>query len=477
MTSQSKFTQTLPATQWPNRLNAPPVKRPRPSFPNRNIVREAISAPQAVVEEQPAGAQKAAFVLLCIYIVSNLANDWTLRLFGARAFLSLIAGVILPIACLVGGSGFRGLKSPIGRYWMMFLAWTVIAIPFSTWLGGTFAVVQEFLTKNAPLFFYITASALNIDQCRKLFYVNIFGGFAVIVSCGLFGDGSSGRLMIPGSIFFDNSNDLALQLLISAAFIAFLLLSGGKAGKVLGGILFCAALLYAFKTASRANFLSLGVCFIATLVIFRHRIRLLLLFAVLAVIAIAVIPGEQWTRMVYVVLDTSASQAASLNDGTELNGDLESQLERTDRLKRSIAETLTHPVFGLGAGQFGNVVWAEMKAKGLHDPSLGTHNTYTQVSSELGIPALILYLMVLVGCLNQNRRLYKQAAQQPELKDIASMALCLYMALMAYSCSTFFHHVAYSRQLPTLAGMTIALSMAAARHMSPVPGRRAGVHA
>jgi hypothetical protein len=404
--------------------------------------------------------QKCAFVLLCIYIVSNLANDWALRLLGQRAFLSLITGVTLPLVCFAAGTAFRGLRHPLGRCWLAFLVWAVVSAPFSSWPGGTVAILFEFLTKNAPLFFYATAAVLTISQCRKLFYVSAFGGLAVILACVFFGDARTGRLMIPGSIFFDNSNDLALQLLISAAFMAFLLFSGNKVTKATGLALFSVALLYVFKTASRANFLSLGVCFAAALLLSKHRGKLLTTGAVIAILAAAFVPSKQWTRMVYIVLDPESDQPARLGANPEINGDLESQLGRMDMFKRSLVETMMHPVFGVGAGQFGTVIWSEAKKQGERVPSLGTHNTYTQVSSELGIPALILYLLVLGGSLNLNRRLYRAASHRPEARDVAAMAFCLFLATTAYSFSTFFHHVAYSRQLPTLAGMTMALWMA-----------------
>jgi O-antigen ligase len=107
------------------------------------------------------------------------------------------------------------------------------------------------------------------------------------------------------------------------------------------------------------------------------------------------------------------------------------------------------------------VVWADAKQAGQRFPSLGTHNTYLQVASEMGIPALICYLGTLFGVLSMNLRLYRRAAEDPRMYDAANMALCLFLALVAYSFSTLFHHVAYSRQLPTLAGMSIALWAAA----------------
>jgi O-antigen ligase len=464
-----KFTPTAfansPPQPAPSAEIGPPLRageKPRQFYGGRPI-----SEPPIHAEQEPSGVQKAIFFLLCVYLASNLANDWAMRIFGSKAFLSLITGVLLPIACLLGGVAFRGLALPTGRFWLAFLVWTILSLPFSTWRGGSFAMTQEFLTKNAPIYFYITASVVNIALCRKLFYVTIFGGFLVVCACFFFGDASSGRLLIPNSLFFDNANDLALQLLISAMLTSFLILSGGKFGKLVGAVLLGAALLFTFRTASRANFLSLCVCATAAFILYRNRARMLLLGAVMAILAAVVIPPEQWTRMVFIVVNPTGDGTV---DGKE-NGDLQSQLERTDLFKRSLVETMTHPIFGLGAGQFGTVLWAEAKAKGQHNSGLGTHNTYTQVSSELGVPALVLYLVVLVGCLKMNRSLYRQSSAYPELKDVSNMAFCLFLALLAYSCSTFFHHVAFSRQLPTLAGMSAALWMAGTRKIQEIQAR------
>jgi O-antigen ligase len=435
--------------------------------------RQPAAAVASFDEFQPNGIQKLAFALLCIYILSNLANDWSQRLFGQRAFLSLIAGVALPLSCIASGTVLRGAGYPIGKWWLAFLAWAVMAIPFSNWRGGTFAVTLEFLTKNAPLLFYVSAAAMTLSQCRKLFVANAFGGLTVILACVFFGDASSGRLMIPGSIFFDNANDLALQLLISSTFMAFLVLSGTKAVKVAGFLMFSLALLYVFKTASRANFLSMAVCFIAAFVLSRNKVRLLSVAVVIALVAAAVVPSAQWARMVYIVFNPAARTQASLSNAeAEINGDLESQMERTDLFKRSLTLTFTHPFFGVGAGQFGDVNWGEAKARGERVASLGTHNTYTQVSSEMGIPALIFFVAVLVGSIRLNLRLYRLTFRypEPEMQQVANMAFCLLLGVLAYAVSAFFQHMAYSRQLPTLAGMSVALWAAGSQKLSQLEG-------
>lgn len=416
-------------------------------------------AAAAKIEPKPALFQRIAFVLLCVYLVSNLANDWSQRFFGERAFLSLISGVALPIVCLLGGTILMGLRSNTGRLWTLFLLWTVITIPMSSWRGGSVAELQQFATKNYPIFFYCAATLLTLSQVRTLFYVMCGGGAAVLLSCVFFGDmGIENRLKIPGSIFFDNPNDLALQLLISSGFFLFLMLSRKWALKAMGGIMVIMAFVYVLQTGSRANFISLVISLAVGLILVKRKVILVGAVALVGLLAAATLSADQWSRLFYIVLfDDSPVQA---NDG-----DYQSQLQRTELLKYSVRYTLENPLFGVGLGQFPDQVWSRAKAVGKRVPSMGTHNSYTQVSSELGIPALLLYTGTLFTALQIVYRLYKKTTGVAAMSEVNAMALCLLLTLVVYAVSTMFHHVAYSRHLPTLAGMAVALSYTASRRM------------
>jgi O-antigen ligase len=94
-------------------------------------------------------------------------------------------------------------------------------------------------------------------------------------------------------------------------------------------------------------------------------------------------------------------------------------------------------------------------------PWLGTHNTYTQISSECGIPALLFYLAVIGLCLRSNFRIYLRTRDRPAAHQLAGMSRCLLAGMLVYAVSAFFFHMAYSAYLPTLAGFTAALQLAA----------------
>ncbi len=92
-------------------------------------------------------------------------------------------------------------------------------------------------------------------------------------------------------------------------------------------------------------------------------------------------------------------------------------------------------------------------------PWLGTHNTYTQISSECGIPAVIFYAAVIGLCLASNLRLYRRTRDRPSDCELAGLSHCLLAGTLVFAVSAFFFHMAYSAYLPTLAGFSVALSL------------------
>jgi O-antigen ligase len=125
-----------------------------------------------------------------------------------------------------------------------------------------------------------------------------------------------------------------------------------------------------------------------------------------------------------------------------------------------------------------------------YSSSLGTHNTYTQVSSECGLVPFFCFISVLVISFRRMRRLSKEGRGRPELQEASAMAHAIFLALAGYSGSVLFHHVAYSGYLTQITALATALFAAAepmlARQSAPepaqpspvpIPGRRPWVRA
>jgi len=408
----------------------------------------------------PSIVASVGFFLYCTYVLSGFANDWAMRLLGNKAYISTIVVVLLPVAWLLSGNALRGLQRPVGRWWAAFLLFLLISAPFSVWKGGSAALLWNYIPRNYLAFFYICAFATSLRRCRVLMYVNVAGAVVLLLTCMKFGAAGSaegGRFAIPESLFYANANELALALLLGVTSFLFLVYQTGMKKRILGlaGILF--SVMYALKTASRGCMLAAIAMFLLIFLSSRNKLATAI-FALPAIgLSLLLLPSATVHRLLLFGFDSSELQAQSESDVAAIG----SQIERQELFKKSLYYTATHPLLGVGPNQFAVAVAGDSAKQGVHSAWLGTHNTYTQVSSECGIPAFICYCAVLVLSFRSNWRLYRQSRDNPGLKDVANLSFCLLVGVLVYAVSTFFFHIAYSGGLPQLAGFTLALQLVA----------------
>ena len=375
-----------------------------------------------------------AFALYSIYVLSGFANDWALHLFGVKAYLSTITLFLLPLLWLFSGQAWRGLRSSAGLCWAGFLLWMLIATPFSVWQGGSAAMLANYVPRAYCEFFYTASFVTSLRQCRRWMYLQIASGAALLVDCWALGTATNARFRVPGSLFYGNSNDLALALLLAITSFLFLLQSRSKVARF-GGVLgiFC-AVFYAFRTGSRGGVIS-GCALLLFLVCFSRAKWKFAVFGA-ATLGIAFASGT-----------SSALHRLSQEDDSSVA----SQEQRRALLATSLRYTFEHPLFGVGPDQFAAAVSRDDPSK----PWLGTHNTYTQISSECGIPALIFYVGAIVICLRSNLQLYRRTRDP----HIAAVSQCLLAGTLVFAVSAFFFHMAYSAYLPELAGFSVSLRL------------------
>jgi O-antigen ligase len=223
----------------------------------------------------------------------------------------------------------------------------------------------------------------------------------------------------------------------------------------LAGILF--SVMYALKTASRGCMLAAVALFLLIFLCSRKRLATALFALPVIGLSLLILPSATVHRLLLFGIDTSELQAQSESDVAAIG----SQAQRQELFKKSLYYTVTHPLLGVGPDQFAVAMSGDAAKEGTRSPWLGTHNSYTQVSSECGIPALICYCAVLVLSFRSNWRLYRQSRDNPGLKEVGNLSFCLLAGILVYAVSTFFFHIAYSSGLPTLAGFSLALRLAA----------------
>ena len=427
-------------------------------------------APPALQRVQAAGPGLGVW-MLAVYIVSGYATDIMLHLAGAKPYLSTVTGVAVALLYLASGRAFRAWQTTQGKLWLFLTIWLVIDIPFSHWPGGSYELLSSYLPKIHVILLFMCALAIRIEDCRVLIYAIVTGSFALLFESFAYGAADdSGRFCIPDSIVFSNPNDLGLQLVFCVGFFVYLMLNKGWISRFFGIAGFTAGFYYMLKTGSRGSLVACGAMALFCVLFTKYRFKVVLLALPLSMIVVSM-PGDTLHRLTLILLNPTEGTGATAQD----EASIESQMERQELLRASIHYMFTHPVFGVGPGQFSDFRYADMKQSGKHVASLGTHNSYTQIGAECGIPAFLCFAGVVLVSIRSNYRLYKQSERDPELQSVNQMAFCMTLVAIGYGVNAVFHHNAYSAFAPTLGGLSSILYLAAtpiiqARQQQNLPG-------
>lgn len=380
------------------------------------------------------------------------ANDWMLHLVGAKAYLYYLGYPVALGAFLFCGTALRGLQDIVGKLWLLFSAWLILDIPFSVWRGGSLDLLKSYLVRDVLFFFVICALAINLRFVRFLLHAAIFGAFMVLGTCIFFGAEVDNRFVIPNSSFFSSANDLAIELVVNIGLFSFLMTKKSFGLKILGLVAIVLSSFYLLRTGSRGGFVAGLLLLLIFFIGSKNKVNAVLPLLPLIVI-VPLIKHETLMRLVMIY--AKPEQAKLLSESDE--GIVASQMSRQYLLRRSVEVTLTHPLFGVGPGQFIEATSGADRKKGKHSAALGTHNSYTQISSECGLIPFVCFVGALAIPLRRMRRLYKHPPPLPELREVPNMAYAIFLSLTGYCGAMFFHHVAYSGYLPQFSALAVGL--------------------
>jgi putative inorganic carbon (HCO3(-)) transporter len=324
---------------------------------------------------------------------------------------------------------------------LLFVVTALLSIPLAlnrgeAWdeFNGTFI--------RAVLMFVVMVNAVRTERrLRALLWL------ALAISCFLavsaISDYRAGRLAdqgarVAGAVggMFGNPNDLALHLVTMVPVaVALCFAKRNPLSKIAYAI--CAALLVAgiVVTFSRGGFLGLigagGV--LAWKLGRRHKLAVGVCAIVAAIGFVVLAPGEY---------------AARLGTITSVSSDITgSSSQRQALLIRSLQVTARHPLFGVGMGNFHTV--------SIHE--LVSHNAFTQVSAEMGLAALAIYVWFIVAPLRRLREIERDTFAARRASRFYYLAVGLQAALVGYVVSSFFASVAYNFYVYYLVGYAVAL--------------------
>jgi O-antigen ligase len=149
-----------------------------------------------------------------------------------------------------------------------------------------------------------------------------------------------------------------------------------------------------------------------------------------------------------------------------------SAAERRELLKDGIWTTITHPIWGIGPGQFGQYRWSSLSLPGIRKSWYKTHNTYVELSANSGLPGVGLYMYFMYCIYRIISRIRKAAAASPtapQAKLTLQMALSLEMAFIFFAVTAMFMTVEAHPYIFILGAFALAMERLVASIPVAVP--------
>jgi O-antigen ligase len=137
--------------------------------------------------------------------------------------------------------------------------------------------------------------------------------------------------------------------------------------------------------------------------------------------------------------------------------------------EESIRLMFEHPLLGVGPGIFSAALAGEQKKQGEFQTWHEAHNSFSQIGSEAGIPAVIICFAILFYCFKRTIAIYYRSRRDPKRIATTRMAAALFMALVVFTVCAAFGNYAYSFHLPLLAGLVQAFDIAVRKNAQAVP--------
>jgi len=187
-----------------------------------------------------------------------------------------------------------------------------------------------------------------------------------------------------------------------------------------------------------------------------RRVTLLMTAGILGIISLGVIlVTPKYLTRIEVIFVNVPVEHNTLESRAE--GSFEA---RTQLLKESLWLMLRHPLFGVGPGNF-PVVTQEWRV---------AHNTYTEFGAEGGLPAVFLFLLLIVMSLRKIRAVQKLPGYERN-EDIRLWTSALWAAMAAYLAGAAFASTEYNLFPYFMVGYICVLYEIAARPDGPSDGR------
>lgn len=351
------------------------------------------------------------------------------------ALITAIATLVFYIPTQLGLENRITIRSREVYLVLLLLLFCLISIPFATDRLRAWNGVVEFL--KVVIIFVVLVNVVRTEKQLKALLLLVLAATCVL-SFSAINDYRLGNLTlkgvrIEGAIggLFENPNDLALHFVTFLPIVVVLALSSKYLiSKIIFFTAAAATLGGTIVTFSRGGFLGL-IAVIAVLVWKLSRRNVVLVGAISIVLIFFLLilaPGTYRERI------------STTGDG--------SSVARMGELKRSLFLTARNPFFGVGMDNF--ILYS--------DREQATHNSYTQITVEIGIVGGLVYVLFLLAALKRVRQVPAPKGVDKKKKFLPYLAIGVQAGLVGYMVTSFFASVAFLWYVYYLAAYGICVS-------------------
>jgi putative inorganic carbon (HCO3(-)) transporter len=361
-----------------------------------------------------------------IFLFTTIVFFRPYELFPSLSWLSTSAFWVALVTLLVYVITQLGLENTITArprevvLVLLLLLIGLLSVPQALDAGKAWDGFVEFL--KVVLIFIVMINVIRTEKRLKRLWVLVLIA-TCILSINAVNDYRLGRLelhgeRIKGSIggLFDNPNDLALHLVtVLPIALSFFFTSRNPLTKILSIITAALILGGIVVTFSRGGFLALVAVAVALLWKLARQSRWVIPLVAPALILLFVLfaPGGYRTRL------------ATTGD--------DSSMARFDDLKRSLFITSRHPFLGVGINNY--ILFS--------NANKASHNSYTQVASEMGIAAAVIYILFIVAPFKGLRKIEQRSSKVKSERRFYYASVALQASLVGFMVASFFASVAF----------------------------------
>lgn len=337
-----------------------------------------------------------------------------------------------------------------GEMWVTacLVAWAILTVPLSYWPGGSVSFLLEFYFKTLAIFWLLSNTVSTPSRLRAVAWgLSLMAGpiaasaLTQYFAGHFIGGGAVKRIVGYEASLLENPNDLALMLnLILPLSVALLLANRQRSIRTVLLVIILLEGVGVIVTFSRAGFLTLATIFAIYAWKLRNRPERGWLAAALALVLLCtpLLPSAYLDRL-GTITDTTSDPTGSAQ-------------ERWRDTVSAVRFVLANPVIGAGVGT--NILALNQE----RGPSWrAVHNAYLEYAVELGIPGLVLFLLLLVGCVKSVRFVQRRCVGVPIGRELFTLAEGVEISLLAFAFAALFHPVAYHVYFYYVAGLAVAV--------------------